>query len=139
MTFSMTARRVSGRWCRATWALAVLLGLDGGSLAHAAAVYGPQGVVPPAVPAGPAAAAPLPASLDLVTARLEDVDAAGRRVRLQGRWVPLHPTALRIADAIGPRTVHGLRAGQTVRLALEPAPPTAADRRIVLILVEAGS
>lgn len=127
------------------WGLCSLIGLSclwGAGPAVAAAVLPVPGITQAApaarLPSAPVSSAALPPTLDLLAARLEDVDVVGLRVRLQGRWVGLHPTALRVADARGARTLGSLRAGQPVRLALEPPSPGGADRRIVLVIVEAS-
>lgn len=125
--------------------------------AQAMAVSGPGGTAEQGrrlVVAAPAPGASQPA-LDLVAARLEAVDLAAGTVTLRGKPVPLHPQALRVlgngGQVLGMRS---LRAGQQVRLALEPAappstPPAAAsgppgvsaagkpaERRIVLIYID---
>lgn len=128
-------------------ALALWLAAVAGPAA-ATAVAGPGGTAEQGrrlVPDAPAAAAPA-TSLDLFAARLDAVDPAGGTVTVRGQRVPLHPSQLRVlgqgGQVLGPRS---LRAGQAVRLALEPlAPPapaasaaTAAPaRRVVLIYID---
>jgi hypothetical protein len=115
--------------------------------AHAVAVAGPGGTAEQGrrlVVAEPVRGAVAP-TLDLVSARLEAVDLAAGTVTVRGQRVPLHAEQLRVLGSggqnLGPR---GLRAGQDVRLALEPAAPAAAAsagspapaRRIVLIYID---
>ncbi|MDH4392320.1 MAG: hypothetical protein QE285_12985, partial [Aquabacterium sp.] len=99
--------------------------------------------------AAPAAGAGA-AMLDLVSARLEAVDLAAGTVTVRGQQVPLHAGQLRVLGSRGEvLAARSLRAGQQVRLALEPAaPPAAASapvaaapapapaRRIVLIYID---
>jgi hypothetical protein len=105
-----------------------------------------QAAAPPP-PAATHAAAASP-TLDLVAARLDAVDPSGASVTVRGQRVTLHPSALRVLDARGQAVgVRQLRAGQQVRLALEPLPEgmaspasaaaAATARRIVLIFIDA--
>ena len=140
---------------RAGWLLAAALALQAGSV-QAVAVAGPGGTAEQGrrlVVAAPAKGAAQP-SLDLMAARLEAVDPAALTVTVRGQRVPLHPERLRVLGAGGQVLgVRALRAGQTVRLALEPMQPTAAApaakasatgaakadasaRRIVLIYID---
>lgn len=112
--------------------------------AQAMAVAGPGGTADQGrrlVAAEPAPGA-VAATLDLVSARLDAVDLAAGQVTVRGQRVPLHAEQLRVLDRrgqnLGPR---GLRAGQAVRLALEPAVAAQAGnpapaRRIVLIYID---
>jgi len=109
-------------------ALAALTALHAGS-AHAMAVAGPGGTAEQGrrlVVARPAAGASQP-SLDLLPARLEAVDLATQVVVVRGQRVPWHAERLRVLGAggqvLGPAA---LRAGQSVRLALEPVAPARA-------------
>jgi len=140
----------------AALAAAVLLAVLAGP-ASAVAVAGPGGTAEQGrrlVVASPAPGATA-ATLDLVSARLEAVDLGANTITLRGQRVPLHATQLRVLGAagqtLGPRS---LRAGQAVRLALEPAAPPPAEsasanssaatgattsapaRRIVLIYID---
>jgi hypothetical protein len=124
-----------------------------------AALAGPAGAMAVAGPGGtadqgrrlvlpnPAAATRTP-TLDLVSTRLDAVDLAAGTVTVRGQQVPLHAVQLRVLGNRG--QVLGryrLRAGQAVRLALEPEAPVqpaaaasaatgAPVRRIVLIYVD---
>ena len=119
--------------------------------AAATAVVGPGGTAEQGrrvVVASPASGASV-ATLDLMAARVDAVDLAGGSITLRGQKVPLHAQQLRVlgprGQVLGPS---GLRAGQTVRLALEPLQPAAATtaattaaapaapRRIVLIYID---
>ena len=114
--------------------------------AAAIAVAGPGGTAEPSrrvVVDAPAPGANL-VTLDLVRARIDAVDLAGGTLTLQGQKVPLHAQQLRVlgpsGQVLGP---HGLRAGQTIRLALDPQSPASAasaaaalPRRIVLIYID---
>lgn len=137
--------------CTITGKHAVLLaaGLLLGALAgpaQAMAVAGPGGTAEQGrrlVLAEPAAAANA-STLDLVSARLEAVDQAAGTVTVRGQHVPLHPGLLRVLGSRGEvLAVRNLRAGQAVRLALEPLAPAAAAsaapapvRRVVLIYID---
>jgi hypothetical protein len=137
----------------------LLAGLALALPAAATAVAGPGGTAEQGrrlVPATPAAGATA-ATLDLVAARIEAVDLAAGSITLRGQSVPLHASQLRVLGAggqpLGPRS---LRAGQAVRLALEPvaepalaatatagvasapttAPAAPSARRIVLIYID---
>lgn len=116
--------------------------------AAAVAVAGPGGTADQGrrlVPDTSAASTAAGNALDLVSARLEAVDQGAGSVTVRGQRVPLHATALRVlgrgGQVLGPRS---LRAGQAVRLALEPAAPAPAAsanapapaRRIVLIYID---
>lgn len=108
--------------------------------AQAALVAGPGGTAEQGrrvvfAPPAAAAAASAPA-LDLMSARLEAVDAAAGRVVLQGRTVTLHPQALRVIGPGGQALAgaSALAPGQQLRFALEPG--AAANRRIVLIFID---
>ena len=94
------------------------------------------------------------ATLDLVAGRIDAVNLAAGSITVRGLRLPLHAEQLRVlgpgGQALGPRS---LRAGQQVRLALEPVPGQAAEaapttapttaptvpqaRRIVLIYIDA--
>lgn len=124
---------------------ALLLGTCPGP-AQAMAVAGPGGTAEQGrrlVLAEPAAPANAPA-LDLVSARLEAVDQAGGTVTVRGQRVPLHASMLRVLGSRGEvLSLRNLRAGQAVRLALEPVAPTAAAsaapapvRRAILIYID---
>lgn len=148
MTCAFTCRRP------VLLAVGLMLGVLAGP-AQAMAVAGPGGTAEQGrrlVPAEPATTANAP-TLDLVSARLEAVDLAAGTVTLGGQRVALHASALRVLGSRG--EVLGrqnLRAGQAVRLALEPAAPTSAAtatpatpaapagpapaRRIVLIYID---
>ncbi|GCL65687.1 hypothetical protein [Pseudaquabacterium pictum] len=130
----------------AAWAAGALLAALAGT-AQAVVVAGPGGTAEQGrrlVVAEPAPGAVAP-TLDLVSARLDAVDLAAGSVTVRGQRVPLHAEQLRVLGSggqnLGPR---GLRAGQAVRLALEPAMPAAAAsagspapaRRIVLIYID---
>lgn len=140
--------------CRAKAGLIALVLAAAGGQADATAVAGPGGINDPgrrpvtaATVATPAPGAVAP-TLDLVAARLDAVDLSAGTVTVRGQRVPLHPSDLRVFDgggrALGPSQ---LRAGQSVRLALEPLPTgmaspasaaaAAAGRRIVLIYIDA--
>lgn len=140
---------------RAAGLLAAVLALHAGS-AHAIAVAGPGGTADQGrrlVVTTPARGAAQP-SLDLLPARLEAVDPAGLSVVVRGQKVPLHAERLRVLGAGGQVLgVRALRAGQSVRLALEPTLPAGAAtgasaasataaaaaapaRRIVLIYID---
>ncbi len=101
--------------------LAALAGTAG-----AVAVAGPGGTAEQGrrlVLAAPAVGATAP-TLDLVSARLEAVELGAGTVTVRGQLVPLHAAQLRVlgpgGQLLGPRS---LRAGQAVRLALEPDAP----------------
>ena len=139
MTSAMTSRRP------VLLAAALLLGAWAGP-AQAMAVAGPGGTAEQGrrlVLAEPAAAANAP-TFDLVAARLEAVDQAAGTVTVRGQRVPLHASVLRVLGSRGEvLAVQHLRAGQAVRLALEPVAPTAAAsaapapvRRVVLIYID---
>lgn len=120
------------RWTAAALALPLA--------AQAALVAGPGGTAEQGrrvvfAPPAAAAAASAPA-LDLMSARLEAVDAAAGRVVLQGRTVTLHPQALRVIGPGGQALAgaSALAPGQQLRFALEPG--AAANRRIVLIFID---
>lgn len=123
--------------------------------AQAAAIAGPGGtaeqgrrqVVFTATPAA-SLGAPM---LELVSARIDAVDADGRSITVRGKPVPLHGQQLRVLAPGGGALpgARSLRAGMQVRFGLEPearpvaqtaspvaaaAPP--AERRIVLIYVD---
>lgn len=141
--------------CRGILAVALLAALGGP--AAAMAVDGPGGTAEQGrrmVVASPTQGAAA-ATLDLVNARLDGVDAAAGTLTLRGQTVPVHPERLRVQ---GPRGqdlggLRALRAGMQVRFALEPLPaspgaglsPAAAasaaastpPRRVVLVQVEA--
>lgn len=117
---------------------------------QATAVAGPGGTAEQGrrlVLAEPAPGATAP-TLDLLSARLEAVDLTAGTVTVRGQRVPLHAAQLRVLGAGGQNLGPGsLRAGQAVRLALEPllpaAPAAAASaggpapaRRIVLIYID---
>ena len=123
MTGQVPGRRAAPAAC----ALALLALLATASTgARAVAVAGPGGTAEQGrrmVVAAPAPAASQPA-IDLVAARLEAVDPVAGTVTLRGLRVPLHPQALRVLGNGGQVLgVRSLRAGQQVRLALEPAAP----------------
>jgi hypothetical protein len=116
--------------------------------AAAVAVVGPGGTAEQGrrlVLDTPPASTASGSTLDLVSARLDAVDLAAGFVTVRGQRVPLHATALRVlgrgGQVLGPR---GLRAGQAVRLAFDPAPQASAAaasapapaRRIVLIYID---
>lgn len=139
MTCAMTSRR----------SLLLAAGLWLGALAgpaQAMAVAGPGGTAEQGrrqVLAEPTSTAKAP-TLDLVSARLEAVDQAAGTVTVRGQRVPLHASALRVLGSRGETLApHNLRAGQAVRLALEPVAPTPAAsaapapaRRVVLIYID---
>ncbi|TXH37216.1 MAG: hypothetical protein E6Q92_10690 [Burkholderiaceae bacterium] len=130
-------------------ALVVLAGL-------LAALAGPAGAAAVAGPGGTAeqgrrlvldapVAGPPAGTLDLVAVRLEAVDLRAGTVTVRGQAVPLHATALRVLGRGGQvRGPSGLRAGQAVRIAFDPAvqvrPASASApapaRRIVLIHID---
>ena len=127
---------------------ALLLGSFPGR-AQAMAVAGPGGTAEQGrrlVLAEPAAPANAP-TLDLVSARLEAVDLVAGTVTVRGQRVPLHASELRVLGGRGEvLALRHLRAGQAVRLALEPVAPAAAAavasaapapvRRVVLIYID---
>lgn len=104
--------------------------------------------VPTAVPTP--APSPGTAAPELVSARIDAVDADGRSITVRGKAVPLHGPQLRVLAPGGGALAgaRSLRAGMQVRFGLEPearpapvatgaaaaAPP--AERRIVLIYVD---
>lgn len=116
--------------------------------AAAVAVAGPGGTAEQGrrlVPDTPAASTASGNALDLVSARLEAVDQGAGSVTVRGQRVPLHATALRVLGRGGQVLgLRSLRAGQAVRMALEPAAPAPAAsanapapaRRIVLIYID---
>lgn len=140
---------------RGLLATALLAGLGGP--AGAMAVDGPGGTAEQGrrlVVAAPTNGA-VAATLDLVSARLDGVDATAGTLNLRGQAVPVHTERLRVQ---GPRGqdlggLRALRAGMQVRFALEPlaantgaglSPAAAASaaagapaRRVVLVQVEA--
>ncbi len=89
-------------------------------------------------------------SLDLVGTRIDAVDQAAGTITVRGQVVPLHAQQLRVLGQGGQvLSQRSLRAGQLVRLALEPLQPAAAvaaasavaaspavPRRIVLIYID---
>lgn len=138
---------------RAADLLTMALALSAGG-ALAAAVVGESesaGKGRSVVPTPPPAVAVQP-SLDLIPARLEAVNLAERTVTLRGQRVPWHAERLKVLGAGGQQlSTSALRAGQAVRLALEPELPAAAQgnakaaagakmaapaRRIVLIYID---
>ncbi len=156
----------SPRARRATATLA-LLGLATVALAgaaQAAAIAGPGGTAeqgrrqvaftdastPASTPAPTPAARPDAPAPELVSARIDAVDADGRSITVRGKAVPLHGPQLRVLAPGGGALAgaRSLRAGMQVRFGLEPearpapgatgaaaaAPP--AERRIVLIYVD---
>ena len=152
----------SPRARRATATLA-LLGLATVALAgaaQAAAIAGPGGTAEQgrrqvafndaSTPAPTPAARPDAPAPELVSARIDAVDADGRSITVRGKAVPLHGPQLRVLAPGGGALAgaRSLRAGMQVRFGLEPearpapvatvaaaaAPP--AERRIVLIYVD---
>ncbi len=125
MTAARPVRQATGlAWVSLT-ALAALAAMASAP-ASAMAVAGPGGTAEQGrrlVLEAPAAGAVAP-TLDLVAARLEAVDLAAGTVTVRGQRLPLHAAQLRVlgngGQLLGPRS---LRAGQAVRLALEPAAP----------------
>ena len=148
---------------RAMWLAAKLallgLGMATAGAAQAAAIAGPGGTAEqgrrqvaftsPLTPA-PGADAPAP---ELVSARIDAVDADGRSITVRGKPVPLHGQQLRVLAPGGAALAgaRSLRAGMQVRFGLEPEPrpaavmagaaagaaaSPAAERRIVLIYVD---
>ena len=144
---------------------AVLAGVLVGALvamagaAQAAAVAGPGGTAQQGrrlVQAEPAVGADA-ATLDLIEARIEAIDAKANTVMVGGKPVPLHPTQLRVVGPGGLALagVSALRPGMRVRFALEPeargaalpvaigtsagprANPTVAPRPIVFVYIDA--
>ncbi len=138
-------------------AASLLLAMLAGASAPAAAVAvaGPGGTAEQGrrlVLAQPTAGAAA-ATLELVAARIDAVDLVAHSITVRGQRLPLHAELLRVlgpgGQVLGPR---GLRAGQQVRLALEPTLPTPEagaasasattpaalpQRRIVLIYIDA--
>ena len=127
--------------------------------AQAAAVAGPGGTAQQGrrlVQAEPAVGAAA-ATLDLIVARIEAIDAKTNTVTVGGKPVPLHPTQLRVVGPGGSALagVSALRPGMRVRFALEPeargaglpavivtpasphASPAEASRPIVLVYIDA--
>lgn len=130
----------------AAWAAGLLLAALAGPVV-AVAVTGPSGTAAQGrrlVLAAPAAGA-VANTLDLVAARIEAVDLAAGSITVRGQQVPLQAGGLRVlgrgGQQLDPRS---LRAGQAVRLALDPAVPgrvasgtaPAPARRIVLIYID---
>jgi hypothetical protein len=121
--------------------------------AQVQAMAGPANAAGAAESGRSAAKAPPPTAaaattLDLLPARITAVDLAAGTITLRGQTVPLHAQQLRVLGAggqvLGPRA---LRAGQAVRLALEPAVKAGAAsatapaaeppaRRVVLIYID---
>ncbi len=107
-------------------------------LAQATAVAGDAGVSsgnsvgvssssPPVrrfVPSAAAHGADAP-TLDLVSARIDAVDAGARAITVRGKPLPLHPTRLRVVGPGGQALsgARALRPGMQVRFALEPEAP----------------
>ena len=149
---------------RGAWG-AVLAGVLAGVLvavagaAQAAAVAGPGGTAHQGrrlVQAEPTVGADA-ATLDLIEARIEAIDAKANTVTVGGKPVPLHPTRLRVVGPGGGALagVSALRPGMRVRFALEPeargaalpaaistsagprANPAGAPRSIVLVYLDA--
>ncbi len=141
------------RRCAAALAGGLLLALS--APAQALAVAGPAnaaGAVEPGRGAGktPPPTAAVAATLDLLPARITAVDLAAGTITVRGQTVPLHAQQLRVlgpgGQVLGARA---LRAGQAVRLALEPAAGAASAaaqastqntaqpaRRVVLIYID---
>ena len=142
--------RAAARLALSALATAALAGA-----AQAAAIAGPGGTAEQgrrqvAFTATPAASLGAP-MLELVSARIDAVDADGRSITVRGKPVPLHGQQLRVLAPGGGALpgARSLRAGMQVRFGLEPearpvtqtaspvaaaAPP--AERRIVLIYVD---
>ena len=92
---------------------------------QAAAVAGPTGTAQQGrrlVQATPTVGADA-ATLDLIEARIEAVDAKANSVTVGGKPVPLHPTQLQVVGPGGLALAGApaLRPGMRVRFALEPA------------------
>lgn len=110
------------------------------AIASAVLVTGPGGTAEQGrrtVSAAPAVADAASApSLDLVSARLDAVDAAAGRVVVNSKSVALDRDRLRVIGTAGQRLAgaSALAAGQQIRFALEPG--TAPVRRIVLIYID---
>lgn len=143
------------------WAACMLVGALGGALATLAVPAAAIAVTGPGVAAAAehgrraALTTPAPATtqtiatrttptLDLVRTRIDAVDLAAGTVTVRGQTLPLHAQQLRVLGPSGQVLgATGLRAGQQVRLALDPLQPAAgaaaaaaAPRRIVLIYVD---
>jgi hypothetical protein len=108
---------------RATGVLVLALSVPAGS-ALATAGGGGAGIAAQGrggVSSTPAAAGASQNTPELLPARLDAVDLTKRTVTVRGQLVPLHPDHLKVlgrgGQTLGPAA---LRAGQTVRLALEP-------------------